>query len=118
MFPKVWYFYIFGFCIHQISLSCSHGRVRRRCAPEIYVLSGIRPWSQRWDSNPQPTDYKSVALPIALRWQNPDTSQRSIRHTSERYSAPFGPPSLPVVNIHVHDILSVMVGIEQQTAGV
>src|SRR5680860_78883 len=24
-------------------------------------------WSQRWDSNPQPTDYKSVALPIELR---------------------------------------------------
>ena len=24
-------------------------------------------WSRRWDSNPQPTDYKSVALPIELR---------------------------------------------------
>lgn len=23
-------------------------------------------WSHQWDSNPQPTDYKSVALPIAL----------------------------------------------------
>ena len=26
-------------------------------------------WSHQWDSNPQPTDYKSVALPIALWWQ-------------------------------------------------
>ena len=25
--------------------------------------------SHQWDSNPQPTDYKSVALPIALWWQ-------------------------------------------------
>lgn len=25
--------------------------------------------SHQWDSNPQPTDYKSVALPVALWWQ-------------------------------------------------
>ena len=25
-------------------------------------------WSQRWESNPQPPDYKSGALPIELRW--------------------------------------------------
>ncbi len=25
-------------------------------------------WSQRRDSNPRPTDYKSVALPAELRW--------------------------------------------------
>ena len=24
-------------------------------------------WSWRWDSNPQPADYKSAALPIELR---------------------------------------------------
>ncbi len=28
---------------------------------EIYGV-----WSRRWDLNPQPTDYKSVALPIEL----------------------------------------------------
>ena len=26
-----------------------------------------REWSWRWDSNPQPADYKSAALPIELR---------------------------------------------------
>ena len=30
--------------------------------------SGTPPrWSRRWDSNPQPADYKSAALPIELR---------------------------------------------------
>lgn len=29
---------------------------------------GPAAWSQRWDSNPQPPDYKSGALPIELRW--------------------------------------------------
>ena|GEM_PF-3926091 len=28
-------------------------------------------WSWRWDSNPQPADYKSAALPIELRQLNP-----------------------------------------------
>jgi hypothetical protein len=28
-----------------------------------------RNWSQRRDSNPRPTDYKSVALPTELRWR-------------------------------------------------
>ncbi len=27
-------------------------------------------WSWRWDSNPQPADYKSAALPIELRQQS------------------------------------------------
>ena len=27
-------------------------------------------WSWRWDSNPQPADYKSAALPIELRQQD------------------------------------------------
>ena len=26
-------------------------------------------WSQRRESNPRPTDYKSVALPAELRWR-------------------------------------------------
>ena len=30
-----------------------------------------RSWSWRWDSNPQPADYKSAALPIELRQQHP-----------------------------------------------
>ena len=29
----------------------------------------LRKWSRRWDLNPQPTDYKSVVLPIELRMQ-------------------------------------------------
>ena len=36
-------------------------------AIKITTTSGCVNWSQRWDSNPQPTDYKSVALPIELR---------------------------------------------------
>ena len=28
----------------------------------------FHPWSQRRESNPRPTDYKSVALPSELRW--------------------------------------------------
>ena len=28
---------------------------------------GPKGWSWRWDSNPQPADYKSAALPIELR---------------------------------------------------
>ena len=35
-------------------------------------------WSWRWDSNPQPADYKSAALPIELRQREalPDIVQR------------------------------------------
>jgi hypothetical protein len=37
-----------------------------------FDLSGTSPnspsWSQRRESNPRPTDYKSVALPSELRW--------------------------------------------------
>jgi hypothetical protein len=37
---------------------------------ELFAYSGIhRIWSQRRDSNPRPTDYKSVALPAELRWR-------------------------------------------------
>ena len=31
-----------------------------------------RTWSWRWDSNPQPADYKSAALPIELRQPEED----------------------------------------------
>ena len=33
------------------------------------AFAGGPRWSQRWDSNPQPPDYKSGALPIELRWR-------------------------------------------------
>ena len=39
-------------------------KLRRK---KFTTTSGCVNWSQRWDSNPQPTDYKSVALPIELR---------------------------------------------------
>ena len=32
------------------------------------AVTRIIKWSQRRDSNPRPTDYKSVALPAELRW--------------------------------------------------
>ena len=32
------------------------------------TLPPILVWSQRRDSNPQPADYKSAALPVELRW--------------------------------------------------
>ncbi len=47
---------------------------QRRHRQQIYSLPPLATWvslhniwSRRWDSNPQPTDYKSVALPIELR---------------------------------------------------
>jgi hypothetical protein len=33
-----------------------------------YKENPLNTWSQRRDSNPRPTDYKSVALPAELRW--------------------------------------------------
>jgi hypothetical protein len=36
--------------------------------------SDYTPWSQRRDSNPRPTDYKSVALPPELRWPQVNNS--------------------------------------------
>ncbi len=35
--------------------------------PSRYKADTINSWSWRWDSNPQPADYKSAALPIELR---------------------------------------------------
>ncbi len=34
--------------------------------------------SQLWDLNPQPTDYKSVALPIELSWHERETNSRRL----------------------------------------
>jgi hypothetical protein len=35
--------------------------------PQLAAENRKLPWSWRWDSNPQPADYKSAALPIELR---------------------------------------------------
>ncbi len=49
----------------------------RRLSQQIYSLPPLAareplhiPWSQRRESNPRPTDYKSVALPSELRWHH------------------------------------------------
>jgi hypothetical protein len=34
----------------------------------VFGNKPLNTWSQRRDSNPRPTDYKSVALPAELRW--------------------------------------------------
>ena len=44
-------------------------------------------WSERWDSNPQPTDWKSVTLPLSyIRIFGADTGNRtrtqSVAHSS------------------------------------
>ncbi len=44
-----------------------------------------RSWSQRWDSNPRPPDYKSGALPTELRWRGVSSGGR--RQSPE----PMGP---------------------------
>ena len=47
----------------------------RRLSQQIYSLpplatrEPLHAWSWRWDSNPQPADYKSAALPVELRQQ-------------------------------------------------
>ena len=51
-----------------------------------------RGWGQRWDSNPQPPDYKSGALPIELRWQ---TSASSDRGGTAPHAEKAGDPTLP-----------------------
>ena len=44
-------------------------RLRMPCIRSILLcrLIYFSRWSWRWDSNPQPADYKSAALPIELR---------------------------------------------------
>jgi hypothetical protein len=40
--------------------------------------SPVPTWSQRRESNPRPTDYKSVALPSELRWLSKNISKSLI----------------------------------------
>lgn len=56
-------------------------RVRGSRQPGFLEISG---WSQRWDSDPQPPDYKSGALPIELRWRS---ATRPIRHERHPWRA-------------------------------
>ena len=42
------------------ALTCC-SQYMKRCFPDV--------WSQRRDSNPRPSDYKSDALPAVLRWR-------------------------------------------------
>ena len=44
---------------------------------------GQQKWSWRWDSNPQPADYKSAALPIELRQPIIRSTAFAIRHLAE-----------------------------------
>jgi hypothetical protein len=37
--------------------------------PPLATREPLHDWSWRWDSNPQPADYKSAALPVELRQQ-------------------------------------------------
>lgn len=64
-----------------VSLSSGDRSVKVRNAPKAQIASMtinttrtlsrfIGKWSRRWDSNPQPTVYKTVALPIELCRQN------------------------------------------------
>ncbi len=44
-------------------------RQRIYSPPPLATRAPLRLWSQRRDSNPRPTNYKSVALPTELRWR-------------------------------------------------
>jgi hypothetical protein len=43
-------------------------------------------WSWRWDSNPQPADYKSAALPIELRQRSLRLILPSVDHVKPTFS--------------------------------
>ena len=55
------------FCYIENGNQMSLQTIRAVDAPEG-PKSKFYLWSQRRDSNPRPTDYKSVALPAELRW--------------------------------------------------
>ena len=68
-----------GYLLHQLVLRewwwGEDSNLRRLCRQiySLFPLAAREPhhgvnWSQRRDSNPRPTDYKSVALPAELRW--------------------------------------------------
>ena len=48
-------------------------------SPLIFRTIRPRTWSWRWDSNPQPADYKSAALPIELRQPEDDRTVNGAR---------------------------------------
>ena len=61
--------------------------------PRILLLASLKrqfklflSWSWRWDSNPQPADYKSAALPIELR-QLPHISSIHIISTHRNFKS-------------------------------
>jgi hypothetical protein len=58
---------------------------------------GASVWSQRRDSNPRPTDYKSVALPAELRW--PQLQNKPIILKTYRPATIMGRPTKKAVPI-------------------
>ncbi len=53
---------------------CSSSFDGARSSPPFPPPPACRPWSQRWDSNPRPPDYKSGALPLS--YAGPCTGRR------------------------------------------
>ncbi len=49
------------------------------CHLSVFRTTVPRTWSWRWDSNPQPADYKSAALPIELRQPEDDRTVNDAR---------------------------------------
>ena len=47
--------------------------------PRYQFPSSSKGWSWRWDSNPQPADYKSAALPIELLQHKLASNRRGIQ---------------------------------------
>ena len=45
-------------CVAQRAPSLQPGAIDRSATPPFFA------WSRRWDSNPRPSDYKSLALPL------------------------------------------------------
>ena len=73
------------FSFRQPDLLVSNLFAVLRYVPQLpFVLSRFRTivprtWSWRWDSNPQPADYKSAALPIELRQPEDDRTVNDAR---------------------------------------
>ena len=74
--------------LSYLGMFCLHGGERRirtfeGFSRQIYSLipltAWVSPpgWSWQWDSNPQPADYKSAALPIELRQHDKETPARA-----------------------------------------
>jgi hypothetical protein len=56
-------------------------------------------WSWRWDSNPQPADYKSAALPVELRQQALCTIEICFTNSSSETKIPVIAPFTSLVKI-------------------